>query len=350
MKLLAFLTLFFLSINSMSFELASGAICDRNKANKTMEQRESGVIISEVYKASNIDSAICIGWTNMDLGSIWYDFTKDMVINVINTHSRTYLGNWRLTRWQYEFLNQQYLNDYSRVGLMDASKAFPIRILSEYQREDNIGCLANTPLRYGDVEQDGKNELVLTTGEDLIVFSPGYERIVFMQRYNSLGWLSKEKSDLYLTENIDTSRTEEPQYLSRIGAITIEDYQFITPGIRGYAKVFEGDFDEDDYSDILLWAKTYRSNMKGGTEGFTIIENKFIHYERDLEAQEKSDSGITGEYLPQETAEATIQSWLSGNELTWSKGYPSISECEGEEGALIPEMHDALLNDPDVLQ
>ena len=34
----------------------------------------------------------------------------------------------------------------------------------------------------------------------------------------------------------------------------------------------------------------------------------------------------------------------------WQKGYPTLSEYPGEEGQPIPEMHDPLLNDPEVLQ
>ncbi|TCS40645.1 hypothetical protein [Reinekea marinisedimentorum] len=92
-----------------------------------------------------------------------------------------------------------------------------------------------------------------------------------------------------------------------------------------------------------------RDGKIGDAEGFSLIGQSFVHYERDLEAQWTS-TVVTGQYLPQETDEATIQSWLSDKALTWSKSYPSVSECEGEEGELIPEMHDPLLNDPDVLQ
>jgi hypothetical protein len=44
-----------------------------------------------------------------------------------------------------------------------------------------------------------------------------------------------------------------------------------------------------------------------------------------------------------------VKGWLTAKQLTWKKGYPSKSECAGQEGQFIPEMHDVLLNDPDVL-
>jgi len=57
-----------------------------------------------------------------------------------------------------------------------------------------------------------------------------------------------------------------------------------------------------------------------------------------------------GQHKKQEVDEATMQNWLSTQQLTWQKGYPSKSESTGEENQLIPEMHDPLLNDPDLLQ
>jgi hypothetical protein len=49
--------------------------------------------------------------------------------------------------------------------------------------------------------------------------------------------------------------------------------------------------------------------------------------------------------------EQPVKGWLTSNNLTWwKKGYPSKSECAGQEGQFIPEMHDPLLNDPEVMQ
>lgn len=59
---------------------------------------------------------------------------------------------------------------------------------------------------------------------------------------------------------------------------------------------------------------------------------------------------VDGEYQQTATPESEVKDWLEENNLTWQKGFPSHSECPGEEGELIPEMHDPLLNDADVLQ
>ena len=44
-----------------------------------------------------------------------------------------------------------------------------------------------------------------------------------------------------------------------------------------------------------------------------------------------------------------VNGWLAAKQLSWQQGFPSRSECPGQEGQLIPELHDPLLNDPDVL-
>jgi len=124
-----------------------------------------------------------------------------------------------------------------------------------------------------------------------------------------------------------------------------------TTGMRSYSKLYVNDFENDGHEDILVWRKVYVSNNKANLQkGFSLIRDEYVHYERDLTAQGSSEAGVTGEYLPQETDSATIQGWLATKNQTWQSGFPSKSECAGQDGQLIPEMHDPLLNDPDVLK
>lgn len=84
----------------------------------------------------------------------------------------------------------------------------------------------------------------------------------------------------------------------------------------------------------------YRSNLiKEPVAGFTKLSDVYVHYKL-----------TDGEYKKQTTEQRVIKGWLDAKNLTWQKGYPSKSECPGKEGQLIPEMHDPLLNDPDVLK
>jgi hypothetical protein len=258
------------------------------------------------------------------------------------TDSQSTLSGWPLTRWPHEPIEQAVIDIYEKY-----SGSF----FSSYNTyiKHRMGCYHVSPLRYGDIDNDGVDELVLFLGKDMIVFSPDYGRIVFSMSLSTDDWMSEA----------DTVNYFGPDGFGGYGWDTVPVYQWTgvsdlrepIQAYRGHAKVFQGDFDEDGNFDLIVWRKLYQSPWVGdGVTGFNFVSDTFYFYEKDLEAQENSDSGITGEYLPQETDEATVQSWLTDNDLTWSKGYPSVSECEGEEGELIPEMHDPLLNDPDVLQ
>ncbi|WLD58842.1 hypothetical protein NFC81_03360 [Salinispirillum sp. LH 10-3-1] len=106
-------------------------------------------------------------------------------------------------------------------------------------------------------------------------------------------------------------------------------------------KMYMGDFDENGLPDILMWGKVYHSRMSDDPiKGFELVGQNWLHYS-------KTPAGV---YDIQDTDAETIRDWLSVKNLTWSQGYPRYSECEGEEGQLVPEWHDPLLNDPDVLQ
>jgi hypothetical protein len=91
-----------------------------------------------------------------------------------------------------------------------------------------------------------------------------------------------------------------------------------------------------------VWRKLYLSKLLSEpVAGFDKVSDTYYHYERK----------VTGEYeLKTDTAPETIQGWLTAKNQTWQSGFPSKSECAGQEGQLIPEMHDPLLNDPDVLK
>ncbi|WP_229815828.1 hypothetical protein, partial [Bacterioplanes sanyensis] len=108
--------------------------------------------------------------------------------------------------------------------------------------------------------------------------------------------------------------------------------------------------DKDGNPDLVKWQKAFVSNNKTKSIAWNKVRNSLTHYERDLATQKRLENGVTGEYLPQITLDVVIEGWLRENELTWQQGFPSFSECPGEEDKLIPEMHDPLLNDPDVLR
>jgi len=248
------------------------------------------------------------------------------------------LAGWPLTRWPKEYQEPELIELYKAHDL--GEKGRDLQHLSAYFLGNNLGCYPLTPLRYGDINGNGISEIVLFIGYDFLVFSPDQGKVIFGQRLRQNEWLSKEETDNYF-DHYGRRGDHLPQYQSSLasGVAGVGQGQ-ASPGLRGYSKLYFGDFNEDGVHDILVWRKLYISRLVGDeTEGFEQLRDTLLHY-----------SLIDGEYQPQETDEATIRGWLAANELTWQKGYPNKSECEGEEGELIPEMHDPLLNDPDVLQ
>ena len=271
-----------------------------------------------------------------------YSVSLNNNIYLINVSSDVIQNQWSLRRWRYLKYPSEISEELSSLGYQDTFAE--IGAVSE---DKNIGCIGSSPLRYGDVESDGNDELVLSIGGELIIFSPDYGRTVFSMLWYASDWVG-------LTNDYNSDLNGQPSLVDG------ESYQFASSvypidhgphrGHRSYSKVFDGDFDSDGNYDLIVWQKVYRSNKVGEAVGFHVIRSEVKHFERDLDAQAESEAGITGEYLPQNTSEEDIQNWLAENDLTWSKGYPSKSECPGEEGQLIPEMHDPLLNDPDVLK
>lgn len=206
-----------------------------------------------------------------------------------------------------------------------------------------MGCLHANPLRYGDVDQDGTNELALFVGDipkeylegslDFVMFSPEKKKIIFSVRTARVD-VSENLAEQYDPDSSEGVQASDPQYESGISG------KWIAPATQVYAKIYMGDFDNDDNKDILVWRKRYESRkISDPVKGFKLTKQLYNHYEL-----------VDGEYQLQDTDQVTIKGWLTDHNLTWQKGFPSESECKGEEGKPIPEMSDPLLNDPDVLK
>ncbi len=274
------------------------------------------------------DSGLYYGLSRDGLGVSYYDLV-----------SKVTPEGWPLTRWPYLQRVPEILHDHDQVGVKEWKERIEYTAHMPY-----AGCLNQHPLRYGDIENDGASDIVLVLNGELIVFSPRYQRTVFSAFVEASDWYRESMEGMTLESDLVDG--ESYQYLSE--HLLYNGYNH--KAHRSYTKLYVGDYDGDGNSDILTWQKVYASNKVNDAQGFHLVRNELKHYERDLKAQETTKQGITGEYLPQATDQATIQQWLADNKLTWQKGFPSVSECAGEEGKPIPEMHDPLLNDPDVLR
>lgn len=264
-----------------------------------------------------------------DMGDYVFGLSNAPRLLKVQAPDRSVLGSWPLTRWEGELtpeINQIYF-------LGDIPERYGGEYWFNYSQGDprnSLGCLNTDPLQYGDLDGDGSSELVLTLGEealqrDFIVFSPQLGEIVFSMRFALQDYL------------------EVPQQHRKEGGHqykSLNNMMIGLPGQRIYAKAYIGHFSSPEARDILVWRKRYETQLVGSEqEGFSLGGQTFNHYLQ-----------IDGRYVLQDTPEPTIRSWLTANNLTWRSGFPSQSECPGEEGQLIPEMHDPLLNDPDVLQ
>ena len=278
----------------------------------------------------------------IEVGDAVFSLSSKPDLIKTNTSNRELLGHWPLGHWPQELTtatNQIYHvgNKYTSQAEGDLDRFVDQTYKQQFQTgKTNMGCFNQSPLRYGDIDADSQSELVLFLGmlkykHDLVIFSPQYQRIAFSMRYALQDAMSFEPSQY--------------QFVSE----TRNKYNEI--GMRAYAKAYFGDFDDDNNPDIIVWRKRFTSRLKtDATVGYQLDASQWEHFEKDLTAQAQLPAGVTGEYLPQTTDTATIQTWLSEKNLTWQKGYPSKSECPGQQGQLIPEMHDPLLNDPEVMQ
>ena len=203
--------------------------------------------------------------------------------------------------------------------------------------EEYNGCLSQYPMLAADVNHDGEDELLILNESadslDLNVFSQEKRKIVFASNvYVDMAFVPDEemKEERGLADN-----SQDPQYLYLVDGY-VNAYN---DGYRSFGKLFFGDINADGKQDIILWRKYFESLTIGDAQkGFAKKDELFVHY-----------SLVDGEYKKQPTAAETIKGWLAAKQLSWQQGFPSRSECPGQEGQLIPELHDPLLNDPDVL-
>ncbi|RYG01864.1 MAG: hypothetical protein EOO07_33660, partial [Chitinophagaceae bacterium] len=184
-------------------KLNNTLLCDGNPATKTKEQLSNGAEMFKVLSAKGVESiSSCLGWTNFNSGGNWYIVTENIVYGT-DTEKKQYLGGWPLGspnpcgskkdcatpwwsgRWspdeviENELLNQTQPSNLSWSSILDTDNAI-------------MGCMQQSPLRYGDLESDNKKELIIFHPNgysvDFIVFSPELKKTTFATKldYNDI--------------------------------------------------------------------------------------------------------------------------------------------------------------------
>jgi hypothetical protein len=271
----------------------------------------------------NLDKAKYYGLWGNGKGLSFYDLDTVTLL----------MGNWKLPRWPEELKNKNVAEMYQLKSEPEFVQDYSYRPFpsthAKYKQPPVMGCLSEIPLRYGDVDENKTDELVLLLGHedqvlDFVMFNPDKEKISFSARV--------------IFSDIDNGYGDDSKY-QYTSNFNMGKGDYI--GTQTFAKVFIGEFDGvEDSKDIIVWRKQYQPlSTASSTKGFELKSQIYQFYTLK-----------NGEYKLQISLQSQIEQWMSANNLTWQKGFPSKSECAGQEGQLIPEMHDPLLNDPDVLK
>lgn len=288
-----------------------------------------------VFSLSSIPDLIKTNISNRELLGHWPLGTTEICDVSKGCKSTWWQGRWREEELLEAMSIDRLENLYGGLAFADAYAADGYR-----QSLDIMGCMQHKPLRYGDIDGDGKPELVIMLAQrysiDWIIFSPAMGKTVFAIKPDINDAVSHNNVEQILIPSSTSAKLYQYWMESERDKATPLYY----PALKSYAKLYFGDFDADGAYDILVWRKAYDSRLvSDAISGFELKSELYAHYKK-----------VNGEYRLQTTDAETIQQWLADKTLTWQKGYPSKSECAGQEGQLIPEMHDPLLNDPEVMQ
>jgi hypothetical protein len=347
-------------VTANSIVLENAVLSDGGVSPRTAEQKAATIAMSEILTSQDVDPYAAMASTNLGAGPVWFRLYDDMKIFSVNVSTKQYIGSWNLGtpnpcntdnssencstpwwtgRWGMdEFLESDIIGRYA-AGEMGWDQG-------RETDDTTMGCMGRNPLRHGDIEGDGKKDLVilLLNGYtlDFLIFSPEKHKNIFTAKLDFNDVIQHEKLFTADSKNeylLPSETRPQYQFWSRTGADTDSPFS-MSQGYRGFGKLYAGHFESEQTQDLLVWRKVFKSRLLADPiKGFEKISDTFIHYKL-----------VNGEYQKQATEQSVVKGWLDAKQLTWQKGFPSKSECQGQEGQLIPEMHDPLLNDPDVLK
>lgn len=355
---LAFLGLVFTANAGAELVLQKGSNCRDCLAFNNSEKNKVWDL-EDVAANKNVSSIKSIvAYASADGSDSYYVLDRSRLLAQISVSSQSVVGPWAIatnetcsstpgckstwwhSRWREEELLEPLLTQ--RLTDLYGNLAFNNTYVADGFRKtlDTMGCMQHTPLRYGDIDGDGVKELVVLLAQgysiDWLIFSPAKQKTIFASKLNIDDSIITSQAPSTLLPWHEDSKRYQYWMQTQVDSVSPLFY----PGLKAYAKLYFNDFDGDGAFDILVWRKMYESRLVGDPiAGYELKGELLGHYEL-----------VEGEYRLQATSAETVKGWLTANQQSWSTGYPSKSECPGQEGQFIPEMHDPLLNDPDVLE
>ena len=324
-----FIFLFFFPMLALAIDLKNGVAVNEENKEQLWETSIPYAIARQGQRVIDSNGTIV---SFLDIDDSIFSLSSSLMLVKTKKTNRNSEGSWLLVWLDQTTIENQVISRYQEVGIDYRDMELMVK--------NPLGCLRDVPLRYDDIDGVGTAELVIFAGNDMVVFSPGLKKTVFQARLRIDDWFTLEETNQQFEDHTYyAGSARRPQYESAANSDWLMHGEPL-PGYRGYAKLYFGDFDADGAFDIVVWRKLYESRVNSDSvKGFIKKGDLLVHYKL-----------VNGEYKKQNTDQAIIKGWLTAKQLTWSKGYPNKSECAGHEGQLIPEMHDPLLNDPDVLQ
>lgn len=204
-------------------------------------------------------------------------------------------------------------------------------------RVEVYGCLQGYPTVLADINGDDIDDLIFVGGSGSLSL-PNDEIIADTQLVFFVGKnfeqellsieLHEEHFNFYFKEGGNRYQVVRDQINQRIKDMggpkefirgTPEN---VRPGYRTFAKVYFGDFDEDDVHSILVWRRHYLSRKKNDPiKGFEFDHEEFEFY--DIQGTRVSTKAINNK---------RGHSILDKHQLTWNDGFPSQSKCSNNEG------------------
>lgn len=270
-------------------------------------------------------------FTNFGMKDIYYALYEEPLIRLFSMNGNKYINGWTL-QMRADIAWEAKLGDRFNMQQMEPRYEYATG-------DEGVGCILKHPFRYTDLDKDEQPELFVLFGaggpSSLAIFSTKFKKVIFSSLLEYNNGRLPDDVDKKIYDLSDAKDPGVPQYISSLG----DRYNSLDVGYRSFGKLFFGDVNDDGKQDIILWRKYFESLLNGDVKkGFAKKDELFVHY-----------SLVNGDYKKQPTDAETIKGWLAAKQLTWQQGFPSRSECPGQEGQLIPELHDPLLNDPDVL-